>query len=54
MRNKRKGTSWGKGEGTMENKEQKVEEIKKKMHSEKILKELFAEIGDNTVVGGAA
>ena len=30
----------------MENKEQKVEEIKKKMHSEQILKELFAEIGD--------
>lgn len=30
----------------------KVEEIKKKMHSEQILKELFAEIGDNTVVGG--
>jgi len=54
MRNQRKGTSWGKGEVTMENKEQKVEEIKKKMHSEKILKELFAEIGDNTVVGGAA
>lgn len=36
MRNQRKGTSWGKGEGTMENKEQKVEEIKKKMHSEQI------------------
>lgn len=32
----------------------KVEEIKKKMHSEQILKELFAEIGDNTVVSGAA
>lgn len=32
----------------------KVEEIKKKMHSEQILKEPFAEIGDNTVVGGAA
>ena len=32
----------------------KVEEIKKKMQSEKNLKELFAELGDNTVVGGAA
>lgn len=38
----------------MENKEQKVEEIKKKMHSEKILKEPFAEIGDNTVVGAGS
>lgn len=32
----------------------KVEEIKKKMHSEQILKELFAEIGDNTVVGAGS
>ncbi len=44
----------GKGEVTMGKQRAKVEEIKKKMHSEKILKELFAEIGDNTVVGGAA
>ena len=36
MRNQRKSTSWGKEEGTMENKAQKVEEIKKKMHSEQI------------------